>query len=1174
MMAVIFNTFDAATEPLQRGVNVVEASAGTGKTYSIAMLVLRFVVEKNVAVEELLVVTYTRAATEELRGRIRRRLVEAREILLHGAGDEVDPGLLHYLENLPDSAIALSRLEAAILDMDQAPVFTIHGFCQRMLQEQALESGQLFDMELCGDVAQVRRELVADFWRSRMYGLPSLHCSVLMEKFSDPQALYESVEAVGAEDLIEPAGQISLKDALAAIDEQFVHIREWWKTNSGVLEGLFLEAITGMMFKKTLRDCFSDWWCQCEAFFTGISSTLPPDLSWLTKSALLDELNGSKLRGDEKKKAFLQDWPLAEQSVDDFLETCAQAVLSLRIELALELQKGLRKRMQQQGQFSFDDLVLLLAQALTGPRRAILQPVLADRFQVALIDEFQDTDTAQYRIFSTLFAGGKHYLYLIGDPKQAIYRFRGADIYAYFAARDAADNCLTLARNYRSNPLLVDAVNDLFTLRADSFVNVELPYHRVDAAKSSECLRLLDHGQPEAPMVYCSVDSREPDGKPWSSGLCLERLQAFVLAEINDLLQHKTFSSSVGSERPLAAGDIAILVRSHRQATAFQQTLARGNIPSVLGGRQTVFESNEYPDLLAVLEAVATPSDSGLLRKALCCKWFAYDGLRFHTLVHDELEMESWQERFYGYHQLWQEKGVFAMMNSLIVAESVFETLGTLPLAQRQIANITHLLEILQEEETAERLVPSGLVHFLRQQRESGDAADHAQLRLESDEEAVKIVTMHGVKGLEFPVVFCPVLWGRSARTKHEKQCVRFHDEQNRQVADLGSPFFDQRRSAAIEEELAEELRLLYVAVTRASCRSYVCWADVKANGWIMSSRESALGWALSLADCADIEEQNENIQEICDGKKAVFRRLPAVAPDPVARDRDMVSEKDYSCRDFNGFPLTAEWLMTSYSALAGAAHYSAPEPVSRPEGAEKVPVPDLPFGAGFGNVVHGILEDYSFAMLAGEEDYVDAVEGQCRRFGITADTEQLMMLLRNVTRSPLAVGDSGSSFSLSHLSEQDLLKEMPFYFHLRRESTERINSLLEFSDVVRPVQEKMLQGYITGFVDLVCRYRGRYYVIDYKSNYLGDFLHDYTEENVKTAMGEHNYGLQYWIYSLVLHRFLAGNITDYSYDQMFGGVFYLFARGMHPGFPGNGVFYDRPQQDVLDDLLLALGGS
>ena len=939
-----FKPFDAAMAPLQKGVNVVEASAGTGKTYSIAMLVLRFVVEQHVPVEELLVVTYTRAATEELRGRIRLRLLEARNILANGAPPDADSVLVRCLEHWPDKTVALERLELALLDMDLAPVFTIHGFCQRMLQEQALESGQLFEMELCADVSQARQELVDDFWRSKLYDLSSLHCSLLLDSFADPAALYESVQGVGAEDLIAPPLRISSEDALQLVDESVATLKGWWEASSSALERCFLSAIDTKMFKKNVIENFVPWWQQCKDFFSGKSERLPSDLLWLGKAALLQELNGVKLRGDVKKEAFLQDWPLASASVEEFAARCKQALLSLRIELALELQKNLRKRLQKQGLLSFDDLVLQLAKALSGTQKQALQKVLAERFQVALIDEFQDTDAAQYRIFSTLFAGGKHYLFLIGDPKQAIYKFRGADIYAYFAARNSADALLSLSKNYRSNPSLVQGVNDLFLQRTDSFVNQELPYNRVDAAQAAGALQIQDNGKAGGSTIFCSMESPDENGvKAWRSGKCMERLQSYVVSEIKTLLLHSTLVTGIGKSRPLIAGDIAILVRTHKQAEGFQKVLAYARIPSVMSSRKTVFGTEECRDLQKVLEAVADPSNSSQLRRALSCKWFGLDGQQFYALVQDEVQMDRWMEGFYRYNKLWQGKGFLAMMNTLLADESVFENLCALPLAQRQIANIQHLVEIIQEEESANNLSIPHSLQYLARQRGTDEGAEHAQLRLESDDEAVKIVTMHGVKGLEFPVVFNPCLWYRSARLKNEKQCISYHNEQGRQVADLGSSDFEGRRNSALQEELAEEARLLYVAATRASCRSYLFWADVVASGYTTSSRASAFAWILSVEDCQDISEQNECIKRLCGGEAAEFRLLQAEPDVEEGTDTRLPDPVSFSCQHFSRFPLTAEWLMTSYSALAGSAHHSQLESRQAPDEASSHRIHDDP---------------------------------------------------------------------------------------------------------------------------------------------------------------------------------------------------------------------------------------
>ncbi len=1179
-MSQQFEIFDAAAHPLHQGVNVVEASAGTGKTFAIAMLVLRFVAEFGVPVEELLVVSYTRAATEELRARIRKRLLEARDLLREeGAMD--DEVLFRCLDQLPDKRLALERLELALLDMDRASVFTIHGFCQRMLQEQALESGQPFDMELTADTRQATQELVDDYWRKGLYGLQPFHCSLFLNHYGSPQALYESVCAVRSEDSLEPADRIAPGQALQQVDEALHSLISWWQSAALSLEHSFKGALGQGMFKKGFAENFDSWWQHCHSFFGGSSLSLPPGLEYLGMPGLMQELNGTRLRGEAKKEAFLQDWPLAGSTLETFLEACQRAVLSLRIGLALELQTGLRERLNGQGRFSFDDLVVLLAQALEKKEGRELQELLAGRFKVALIDEFQDTDSAQYRIFSTLFGKGKHFLYLIGDPKQAIYKFRGADIYAYFQARKSADHTLGLGRNYRSSPLLVQAVNNLFLKKEDSFVFADLPYNEVSAAQPPERLRLWQGDEVEAAMVYCSLESFHEDGvKKWSSGNCEKRIQSYVVTEIRNLIENCILvpGSGSGEKRRVSAGDIAVLVRTNKQAEAFQELLAMAGIPAVMSSRKTVFATKECRDLLLVSMAVASPSDVRLLRTALSCRWFGMDGRTLYGQVEDEKSMEAWMDRFHDYHRLWQEKGFLGMMNSLFVRESVFQSFSGHLLAERQISNLMHLVELVQEAESSENFAIPHTLQYLSSTMEESGGGEHAELRLESDELAVKVVTMHAVKGLEYPIVFCPYLWYRSGRLQHEKDCLSCHGEQGQLVTDLGSIDFAERREEALEEELAEEVRLLYVALTRAACCCYGFWADVGGSRYIAPSRDSALSWVLSLAACEDIHGQAERIAALCDGETASLRRLAPQAVEEAGQEPERPEAAPLSCRTFSRSSLPGEWLMSSYSALAGPSHsFAAPPapPQGAPgQGTESRRIIDLPLGAGLGNVVHGLLEDLPFSLLAAGDAYEEEVVHQCRSFGVEADTENIKLLLQAVTRTPLGLGGAQESFCLADLEEQDVLKEMPFYFHLREESTGRINELLGSSEVVQPIAERRLKGYLTGFVDLVCRHGGKYYIMDYKTNYLGDRFADYHADALVAAMRDHNYGLQYWIYTLVLHRFLANTLPAYAYEQDFGGVVYLFARGMSPGLPGNGLFHDRPQVAVLDELHNCLGGD
>ena len=535
--------FDSARVQLRRGINLVEASAGTGKTYAIAMLVLRLVTEQAIPIDRLLVVTFTKAATSELRERIRRRLAEARD-LLRGAAIETDQTLRDWAEGIIDRAVALDRLGLALCDIDCAAIFTIHGFCQRMLQEQALESGQLFQVELMPSTDLVRSQVVHDYWRQAMYDLEPLSCALLLQHFPTPAHLDETVKGMnGAIFAIEPASA-SVIEVSRRLAELFGQLQMWWTSHGERIQALFEKAIAGGWFKKALAEGFPQWWRQLTDFFAA-GGRVVPDLDWLARSVLAEMLNGSKLRGEERRQAFLLDWPLADPLPENWLAAAAELRLALRMALAERLRTEVEARLCGQGAMSYNDLILSLAAALKGEGGERLQSVLGERYAAALIDEFQDTDAAQWHIFSTLFGAGGHRLYLIGDPKQAIYRFRGADIHTYFAARERADHILTLDRNFRSHPHLVAAVNRLFASdRPFAFPDEIMPYHPVHPARTAWDGELLQGSEPLEPMLYCHLPA-PADGR-WSSGRAAEEIRQFVLGEIGRLLGARDCSQDQG----------------------------------------------------------------------------------------------------------------------------------------------------------------------------------------------------------------------------------------------------------------------------------------------------------------------------------------------------------------------------------------------------------------------------------------------------------------------------------------------------------------------------------------------------------------------------------------------------------------------------------------------------
>ena len=761
-------------------------------------------------------------------------------------------------------------------------------------------------------------------------------------------------------------------------------------------------------------------------------------------------------------------------------------------------------------------------------------------------------------------------------------------------------------------------------MREDAFATPDLPYFPVLPAKSGDERQLLDEGKALAVMVYCELAANsDPDSKDgrWSSTKATERIIAYVVAETARLLRAASpimLTASASPPMPLAPRDIAILVRSHNQAKQMQTALARAGIPAVMASQQSVFTTDECHDLLRLMQALCSPGDTTLLKSVLTSPWFGLKGPELYALwqapeqvdagqgrpsvagVKDDAGATLWLTRFHDYHQLWQEQGFLAMMTRLLESEKILITLARQPLAEtgatRKISNIHHLLELIQAAETEESMGPGKTLQWLQAMREDSRSMEETELRLESDEEAVRIVTMHSAKGLEYPVVFCPFLWHRANYIQGEKGFVTCHDQNRELVIDLGSPLFEERKEQALQEELAEELRLAYVALTRARCRCYAFWAEVKGSSKTAASRDSALAWLLSLEQGRAFAEQIQTLQQQAGDGSVIHALMAADSDETMVMATRKSGAEELMPLSFTGRNLRTDWLLHSYSSLAAPAipgsHGIRPflavshqpdnqaswadrtDSAELPQAPSEPSLPDLPKGAQMGNVVHGLLENISFATLAEGGGYEEILRQQCAWFGVEASPSRLASLLQKVVQTPLLTSDTGTPFSLTDLKPSETIREMPFYFHLEKSSTEQINTILAGSPTVTPVTSKGLQGYLTGFVDLICRHQGKFYIMDYKSNWLGNHLLDYGHEGLEQAMREHNYGLQYWLYTLVLHRYLQNGLAGYDYSTHFGGVMYLFVRGMEPTIAGSGVYFDLPDRQTLEQLDHCLGRS
>ncbi|MDJ0622090.1 MAG: exodeoxyribonuclease V subunit beta [Desulfocapsaceae bacterium] len=1176
-MAAEQRLFEVTRSKLSPDVHLIEASAGTGKTYTIAMLVLRFVAELGIDIEEILLVTFTRAATAELAERIRGRLAEGRD-LLEGKEGDFDETLLRWAKGLADRQLALVNLRKALIDIDRAPIFTIHGFCQRMLQDQALESGQLFDVELEPEQAKLQQLVLADFWRLHIYSLPRLQGDVVLAHYPSPAKLYASVghlsqNFVAIEPQVEEIEQTSEK-----FENRYREMAAWWQQNGATLQASLENLIEAGKLKKHFSDNFEQWWAALSRYFENQENSLPKGLTLLQRQEFEQQINGTKVRGDRKNE-LLDHLPLPGQFLNDLLGAVNDLLLSIRGKLVRYFLAETERRMIESNIMAYDDLIVRLYRAVTAPEADGLVSLLRKRFRAAVIDEFQDTDNLQWQIFQTVFSGGNHYLYLIGDPKQAIYKFRGADIHSYFQAKLVADHILTLDKNYRSHPGIVEGVNSLFSLRSRPFLFAEaqLDFIPATSAVPAEETRLQQNEVPLANMVFCQLEeaAAKNDGT-WSSGEAASAIMHQFVSQIIDLLENKTRLEQKEESRLLRPSDIAILVRQHRQAEEYRNLLEQVGIPAVTASKISVFESRECTELYQLLNALANPGNIGLLKRAMTISWLGLSGTELHQVWQNDHIFDQYYTRFQEYVLSWRQQGLLLMFNHFLENEGVLTTLGGAEQSERRITNIYHLVELLQQAEEDNMFGPLQLLQWLR--RNMKQPTGENEQRLESDEQAVRIITMHASKGLEYPIVFCPSLWYRSSRLEGEQERIVCREESGL-VLDLGSEHFEGRSEETLVEEMAEELRLCYVAVTRAKLRCYIAWCDHKGRkGGPADSFYSGLGYLLFPQGRVSFDEQQQVLEEMGRKSYATYQQISTATKLKIASFREIDNKDSLKRRIRQRGPLYASHQMTSYSALvSGGGHDGRDEDFLEVDTQVSFTIPEdrtlaipfatLPFGPNFGNIVHDILESIPFSALQEPDTRQEEITAICQKYGIEVDLPLLLEMLRTVVTSPLnsTVKKSEKEFTLAQLNESRCVKEMGFYFHLAKGNTTDINRLLADVKTVGLVNEKDITGYLTGFIDLVFAHNEKFYIIDYKTNYLGETADSYSQVNLVKAMAGHNYGLQYYLYTLVIHRYLKNVMPDYDYDVHFGGIYYLFVRGMDGG--PKGVFYDKPEQAKLVEL-------
>jgi len=1181
-----------------RGSHLIEASAGTGKTWTIAALYVRLVLghggQRPRLPTEILVLTFTEAAAQELRDRIRARLAEAavwfadeiRDEAGHRsdreAGREADPFLAALRREWPrDQWAGCARtLDLAAQSMDEAAISTIHAWCARVLQEHAFDSGSLFEQRLEPDLGAEIRQAAWDYWRAHVASLAPDELTEVLAVWPGPDALLGLSGLLTRESLPEAADEdlaAVLARHRADRRERLAALKAPWIEAADALEAWLVSLGKDTKIRPTdLRR-----WTEALRTWARDPDQAEPDLKtgWgrLTPQGIQDKWQGGGPAPSHPASAAL-----ARLRADlDALPAVREPLL--RHALAW-MARRLRQALSSAALLGFDGLLMNLDAALEGASGARLGQTLRRQFPVVLIDEFQDTDPVQYRIFDRVYRvaddGPDTALVFIGDPKQSIYGFRGADVHTYLRAnRACAGRVRTLGRNYRSSEAMVEAVNRCFALGgARAFPtgvpDVGIPFHPVEARGRPERWEVL--GRPVPAMSACWIEPAA-EGKPLSSTQYEQDAAALCALRVADILARgrRGEAGMRDGDRwtPVRPADIAILVNTHAEARAVRQALVRAGVRSVyLSERDSVYESPQTAEIALWLDACAHPEDERAVRAALAAPALGLNWRTLDRLVEDERAWDAEVERFQAYRQIWRRRGVLPMLRRLLHDFDVpARLLADGYEGERRLTDFLHLAELLQQA-AAHLDGEQAVLRYLRRQSRAPQGEDGRRLRLESDEGLVRVVTVHKSKGLEYPLVFLPFVCKSRPVTAGQGPYLLPGETDRAWIMEA-----DPGQLLRLDgERLGEDVRKLYVALTRARHAVWMALGPLRAGG------PSAIGHLLG----EDLRAGWDGLARAHPGLMA-WDAAPAADAGP-APPADEAPETLGEARRLSSPAVGQAWWISSYSALCladAAAPETAAEDVLR-EGRQADPAPayraadaasppigsglrDFPRGSEAGTFLHGLLE---WAARRGFRDLGDEardlIARRCAVRGweahIDALHDWLLRLARTEWRPDLP---GGPVLRLDGL--QACLPEMEFWLPAHRVDIGRLDGLLRqgtFSGGDRPaLAAGRLNGMFKGFIDLVLQADGRYYLVDYKSNDLGPREADYAPEALAAAMRASRYDAQMLMYVLALHRQLRARLADYDYARHMGGALYLFLRGQEA--PGQGLVALRPEPELIEAL-------
>lgn len=1185
---------------------LVEASAGTGKTYNIQNVYLRLILHHQLTTQQILVVTFTNAATQELRERLRRALLDCSYCI--DSSPSTAPG---DDERRARAAIALAnpnkdinvngelkrRLQIALMDFDSAAIFTIHGFCKRVLERYAFECGHDPDAELMTEQGGIIREACQDWWRKNAYGakpdsVPFDSIGPLIQlvamAYNNPIATLKGSaipDTAELRELVAACTEVKIEDLRADFA---------WDRDGQLIRGKKKQELIDI---SPIRNAFakhSREISEVEPRLAGADSeSMAANVALVIRSI-------AGTGGGSDAKAFAK----AVKSVGT--DAAKNMKLTRQADIAADIAQDIRLRIRDRSALTYDAMLVNVRSVLQSKETGShLRNLLRNEFKAALIDEFQDTDQVQYDIFWSLFSPkpdeGKEPspLVFVGDPKQAIYGFRGGDIFTYYRAkkeiREADQH--SLGTNYRSEENFVLGINELFKDESPddlTFLNENVPYptELISRGVAADKELLIAGKRDERPIKLWSLSGKEQQNN-WP---------AYVAQEVVKML---TDSNQTIGGKPISPRQIAVLVMRHDQAKAVQEALVAANVNATRQATGNIFDTEDARRFALLMQAMSESHSARHIRSALASGLFPCTFDQVAAFKEEaatpspasateqqpgepQKQFEDWVQVFRTAGERWKNESFMRGFQYLARELNVFQHIARQPDGDRRLSELRHLMELTHQTARTMRMGPVALLRWFERQLNK-DARDHAgedddaTPRVADDSDAVNIMTVFRSKGLQFPIVFAPTLWALKSEARNRKAPALKYHEGDSLILDLDTNSARGQRSAHAENH-EENIRKIYVALTRAVNRVYLFQSEENTDDTAF-----ALAHLLSRLPDAPAHIERETISFAPTANKWVGPQKP----DPgslTARALPTGVDKRHGHESFSS--------LATHRAIGPEARDV--DAATAEAGATKeiivAPIFAIPGGAKLGECWHEIFEYIDFQ--ASPDAIAEITNRTLDKYRICpeAKPEQSQPVqdalkarreaVHTMISQTLDVPLGPTAFRLRDIPLSSRRSEMEFNFSLHSSSDRGVNGIANVLDThwttgarndelisyLREREGKIARGFMTGFMDLVFERDGKFYILDWKSNQLSRRAENFDQQGLAAEMLAHSYYLQYMIYTVALHGFLSSRMKGYDYDRHFGGVFYLFLRGID-GKTDRGVFADRPSKELTMALSNFLGG-